>query len=383
MKATFNRVELLSAFSKMLLVAPERSPKPILKFVKLTVGGDATSLTATNLEMSLVLGLTATESALGSVLLPRCLEQFLIAAKDDCVNISTVDRKLIVACGEMQFESRPDDAGEFPDVQRFGGPRQKYEVAGASLNRLIDRTAFAADSESSRYALGGVLFDCDGKRLIGVATDGRRLSKIEFSAKSKGKWKPSDDSCIVPSEAIRVLAQLFDGHAGVAIECRTGSISFTGADVSFAARTIEGRFPKWRDVVCVNRNNYVSIQTPVSLLRDTITAVAFVTTPEFNGVEIEFDGSGKLRCSAGSGERGQATAIAVSSHFGEAVSTLIDPKYIMKFLDSLESDDVTLAFGKPDEAIILRTDDGSEYVVMPLRDDDYKTRAAAAGVTHT
>ena len=51
-------------------------------------------------------------------------------------------------------------------------------VAAADLKKLIRRTIFATDVESTRYALGGVLVELTAESIAMVGTDGRRLARM-------------------------------------------------------------------------------------------------------------------------------------------------------------------------------------------------------------
>ena len=52
------------------------------------------------------------------------------------------------------------------EEQRF------HEVPVRFFRELVRRTVFATDTESSRYALGGVLLEMHAEGIIAVATDG-------------------------------------------------------------------------------------------------------------------------------------------------------------------------------------------------------------------
>ncbi len=51
-------------------------------------------------------------------------------------------------------------------------------VRAADLRKLIRRTIFATDVESTRYALGGVLVELTAETITMVGTDGRRLARM-------------------------------------------------------------------------------------------------------------------------------------------------------------------------------------------------------------
>ena len=67
-----------------------------------------------------------------------------------------------------------------------------HVVAAADLRKLIRRTIFATDVESTRYALGGVLVELTAESITMVGTDGRRLAKMSAPAEAENDAAPPD-----------------------------------------------------------------------------------------------------------------------------------------------------------------------------------------------
>lgn len=135
----------------------------------------------------------------------------------------------------------------------------------AAMGKVCDR-------DSTRYALGGIFFERDSKgRPHAVATDGRRLvhatwvESDEFPESAGDRTAVPGFETILPAEAITAAAR------GAKLSARmqrmrpnlnsvliqepgangTVRVAATNYDTTAAAdvRSIEGRFPKWRDVV--------------------------------------------------------------------------------------------------------------------------------------
>ena len=144
---------------------------------------------------------------------------------------------------------------------------------------LVPRKIFPlgklADKESSRYALGGVLLerDQDG-RPIAIATDGRRLGYMTWSEDNPADlpavgvdtrpdpWfsaiVPLDDWNQAAKSAKPKSAALADRARNVVIGEQSASgekpalpiVATDGKQLSrLDSAPVEGRFPKWRDVI--------------------------------------------------------------------------------------------------------------------------------------
>ena len=70
----------------------------------------------------------------------------------------------------------------------------------------IELTVFAAARESTRYAIHGVLWEVEGKKLTLAATDGRRLALGHGALLGEGAASPSH--AIVPPKALSLFTRL-------------------------------------------------------------------------------------------------------------------------------------------------------------------------------
>ena len=185
MKITCDRESLLSAFQTAAMVAPSRSPKPILQNVKMVVSETGAILMATDMEIGIQIEVQGIQvDAAGSVIFPVArFGSILRESSDDKLLIEIDSQGVRVKGARSEFKLPSGNPDEFPSVATF--KEEKYHRLTARLfKELIRRTIFATDTESSRYALGGVLLEMEPTRLTGIATDGRRLAKMEGPAEA-------------------------------------------------------------------------------------------------------------------------------------------------------------------------------------------------------
>lgn len=137
----------------------------------------------------------------------------------------------------------------------------------------------ATDTESSRYALGGVLFERRDDTAFAVATDGRRLIAAEWQdATAAVDFPPvglgvlpapgsefAESGKVIPSADCLKLARTAKPKGRAAAKCpalqyvameeatANGRAKFAATDGETTAglevATMEGRFPTWRDVI--------------------------------------------------------------------------------------------------------------------------------------
>jgi len=156
------------------------------------------------------------------------------------------------------------------DAPQIGAATFAAALNWRQVEQIVGAVVPAADTETSRYALGGTLIDCrEGSMLTVVATDGRRLHAAYLQPASIAGETP--DHCVVPADAwsrlatvTRAAVRLIRGLAGKALaaDLRRGATTVEtdgtvmrlvwghgDLSVTVTARLIQGRFPRWRDVV--------------------------------------------------------------------------------------------------------------------------------------
>lgn len=164
-----------------------------------------------------------------------------------------IDHKLELGLQDtLQTEVNYDSLAELELYSQFSEqtapiPRSGRDFAAGELCKALAWSSLATDTESTRYALGGVCWD--GGYL--VATDGRRLHVVRIGACHVENQSAYATWNIIPSRAVGAivaLAKLFrDDTLSVRID--RDNIIVCGDVWRFTARLVEGRFPNWRQIV--------------------------------------------------------------------------------------------------------------------------------------
>ncbi len=371
MKITCNREQLLVAFQTAATVAPARSPKSILRNIKLEVTNDSSILMATDMEIGIRIDVEGIEvQTPGSVLLP--VSQFgsiLRESNDQTLSIVADTQGTIVSGDRSEFKLSAESPDEFPDVAAFDA-EAFCEVPARLFKELVRRTLFATDAESSRYALGGVLLEMTADKIIAVATDGRRLAKMEGPALCVGDYGSADTMTIVPSRAMQLMDRaLSDSDAEIKVVARANDILVKSQRVTIYSRLVEGRFPKWREVF-PDRQDSTKFEVSVGPLYSAIRQAAIVSSEESRGVDFTF-GEGNLVMAGLTAEIGESRVELPIPYTGELITVTLDHRFVADFLKVLDSDKtVTVDIQGSDSAALFLTDDGYGYVIMPLARDN-------------
>lgn len=370
MKLEIPREKLSHAFQTAATVAPPRSPKPVLQNVKLDVAEGMATLMATDLEVGIRIDLPDISTATpGSVLLPT--DRFgaiLRECSGAQFSIESDGRRITVQAEHSQFHLPAENPDEFPSVSAFA-EEAYHKMPARFLRELIRRTVFATDTESSRYALGGVLFEMDDKEVVAVGTDGRRLARQAGPAESFGGHGTGDNTTVVPARAMTLMERAMGSNTEeVALAVRANEALLRSQEVTIYARLVEGRFPKWRDVFPKD-DGMTRIELQTGPFYSAVRQAAIVTSEDRRGVDFRF-AEGKVRLAGHGAERGESLVEVPIAYEGNELAITLDPRFLGDFLKVLDADQTfAMKIRNAETAAVCETDDGYSYVVMPLARD--------------
>ncbi|RCS52717.1 DNA polymerase III subunit beta [Bremerella cremea] len=370
MKITFDREKFQQAFQTAAMVAPSRSPKPILQNVKLDATEKSAILMATDMEIGVRIEVEGIEvEQPGSIVLPVArFGSILKEVRDEKLSVQREESRTVVQAQHSKFTLSSEDPDEFPTVQGFAETKY-HEVSARVFKELIRRTLFATDTESGRYALGGVLLELGENSITAVATDGRRLAKMEGPATQVEGHGQTDAMTIVPSRAMQLIERsLTDLEATVQIASRTNDVLVKVGPATIYARLVEGRFPKWRDVLPEKRDA-AHIEMSVGPAFAALRQAAIVTSDESRGIDFTF-GNGSMILSSNTAEVGDSRVEIPIPFDGDPVEITMDHRFVADFYKVLGSENnFTLNIQNAESAALFSTDDNYDYVVMPLARD--------------
>ena len=367
MKITINRESFLSVFQIASMVAPSRSPKTILEYVKLSVQPKSVVLTATDMEIEARLDVPDVQvDTPGDVVIPVArLSLILRESTDDQLSIELVDDKVQIKGSNSKFELNIRNVDEFPEVDT-SNKDGTFEVSSGALKEVIRRTIFATDAESGRYALGGILIEFEEDQVIAVATDGRRLAKMSAGGQLNGDLPNSDSPTIVPSKTMNLIERVLgENEDKVQLSPRSNDLVLNFPKGTIYSRLVEGKFPKWRDVIPKRASSH-KLEIPVGPMYTAIRQAAIVASSESRGIDFTFD-SGTLSLDSNTAEVGTSHIQMPVPYDAEKLTITLDHRFFGDFLRVLEPEKTfTLDIEATDKAAYCVTDDGYSYVIMPL-----------------
>jgi DNA polymerase-3 subunit beta len=367
MKLHCHRPSLLTAFQIVGGVVPTRTPKDILKNVKLQAAGGAATLIGTDDEVGIRYEIPGVEiEAGGETLLPanRTIS-ILRELQDDGVDFSISDDTICIRSGHSEFKLAAIDPAGCPAVKEFE-EQQYHAISASSLREAVRRTIFATDVESTRYALGGVLLELEPDAVTLAATDSRRLATVKAACRAEGGPKVENTTPVVPRSAMTLIERSIEGdeESEVLIAIHANDVLVKSGRSTICSRLVEGRFPKYKDVI--PRDSKHVIDLVVGPFHAAVRQAQIVTNEESRGVDFSF-ANGQLTLNSRAADIGQSKVELPISFEGGDLTITFDPRYISEFLRVLDPEQqVKLHLTDGESAAVFRTDDAYTYVIMPL-----------------
>lgn len=365
MKILCQRDVLSTGLQNVGAVVPARTPKDILKNVKLHVRDHKAILIATDQEVGMRYELPEVEAdSEGEVLLPlQRLSAILREVPEDVVSLDVDEEALRLRCGHSDFRLSVSDPAEFPDVPAFADGAC-HTVPSKPLQQAIERTLFATDPQSTQYALGGVLLDFGAEGLSLAATDGRRLAVCRVPSTAGGTGDAAAQP-VVPAKAMSIIERSLSPESEeVRIAVHAHDVMVQAGRATISARLVQGRFPPYRDVV--PRESKVQIELVAGPLHSAVRQAMIVMNEESHGVDFRFQ-DGTLTLESQGTDVGTSRIDVPIAYDGEGLVVTFNPRFLAEFLRVLEpAASVSLQLIDANSAAVFRVGEQYTYVVMPL-----------------
>jgi DNA polymerase-3 subunit beta len=362
MKFLCDRQQLQEAFGIVAGVVPAKTPKPIVQNVLARAEKDGLTLFATDFELSARVHLDAVKvTKAGNALLPaRETAALLREITDPTVSFSTKDQRTTLESGGGSFVLLGDDPEKFPREVELKGSKS-VELPAGRFVEMIQRTAFAAAREETRYAINGALLECKDGTLRLVATDGRRLALTYASLAGK---TPAVKE-VVPLRALQAILRAIPEQSEETLEILFGErqVGLKLGSTLLVSQLLEANFPEYEGVIPK------AADTSVDLSRDLLAAnlrrVAILASNDVRMVRLNFTAS-TLEMAAENSSVGRAEVVMEADVKGAGGAVSFNPDYLLDALKVAERDVVRLDMTDESTPVKFTLGEAFTYVLMPI-----------------
>ena len=301
-------------------------------------------------------GITKIQNVVSSkATLPILSNVLLETTKKSTVRLYATDLDIGISC-DIPVQILEEGAITIPDFKNTEAILIDQDI----LKKMFKMTAFAVSHEEARYILNGVLLEIEGNIIRLVATDGRRLAKIEKKITSPiGK----EIKLIIPSKAVYEVSRNLKENGHVSLLTNANQMLFDVDHVLIATRIIEGDYPNYNQVIPEEQETKITLNTQEFL--SAIKRANLLTTPDFQAVKFEVFKE-KLVVSKITPDLGESREEVKIQYGGSEMIVGFNPHFFIEALKNINSEEISLELLGADKPGVIRMQEYL-YLALPMR----------------
>lgn len=361
MKIKTSKENLLTGIQTVQNIVSGKSTLPILSNMLMETHSEAVKINTTDLDIGISCEIPVSVYEEGAITIPaKKFSDIIRELPVGDITISTKKNNQIDIEGQnCHFKLIGLPKEEFPKFPEFK-EKEVVQIEQGVLKEMFRLTTFAVSHEESRYILNGVLIEISKETIRLVATDGRRLAKIE---KKLPKPAKKDITIIIPTKAIQEINRNLKDDGLLSLLTNSNQILFDVDGTLIVTRIIEGEFPNYNQVIPEPVTPKIKINTQNLLA--AIRRANLLTTPDFQAVKFEVF-KDKLIVSKTTPDVGESREEIPVEYGGAELIVGFNPHFFIDVLKNISGEAIELELAGPDKPGVMRLKDYL-YLALPMR----------------
>lgn len=367
MKFEVSSSELLSQLQVSSGVIASTTVIPILEDFLFSLAGNKLTVTASNLETTIVSKLDVVGSENGEIAIPaKILLETLKALPGQPVSIimdqETMGVTIKSSYGEYKLTG--DNPVDFPELPKEVDT-ENFSLNSDTLNKAISNTLFATSNDEMRAAMKGVYAQVDFNKIIFVATDAHKLVRYTVG----GIVSESTASFIVPSKSLALLKGALIADTDVRISHNATNAFFSFDDTILICRLIDAKYPDYNAVIPVDNPHTLNVLRKD--FQNSLRRIAIYANKSTNQVIVNINDNSITISAQDLDFSNEATEVLSCTYDGEPMTIGFNAKFLGEMLGVLNTEEVTLNLSTPNRAGILLPQEQEDHeelmmLVMPV-----------------
>jgi len=352
-------VEALATCSRA--AATRSGALPALSGIRLETAGDTLRLAASDLDLTVQVGMGVGGAADGVCVVPARLTTDIVRALDSgAVVFSAEENEAQISSGRSQFNVRLLPAEEFLRLPEPAAEAVTLEAA--EFVEALQQVVRAASHDDARPILTGVLMAAEAGGLRLVATDSYRLAMRDLPGAS---LLAEGQHVLVPGRALGELARVLAGAKEVTLRLAADEAGFEVGSTRLTTRLIDGQFPNYQQLIPSGYPNRLVVSKDALL--DAVRRVKLLAR-EATPIRVALRADG-VELTAITQDVGQAREELDAKYEGAEMTVAFNPEFLIDGAEAIPGDEVVLETLDALKPATLRPTEGSGflYLLMPVR----------------
>ena len=373
MKFIVSSSALLKQLSSINGVVTNNPVVPILENFLFEINDSTLTITASDLETSMITQLNVEAKENGRIAAPaKILLETLKNLPDQPVTF-TIDEEtytIEISSSNGRYKLSGENATDFPRVPVVQGA-SAIEIPSNVLGRAINKTIFAVSNDELRPAMTGIFVQLRNDNVTFVATDGHRLLRYRRTDISTNQ----EASLIIPRKAFMLLKSTLPSEpTAVKVEFNQSNAFFSFDNIRMICRLIDERYPDYENVIPVQNPNKLVIDR-LDLL-SSVKRISIYSNKTTHQIRLKLTGS-EMQVSAEDLDFSNEANERLSCQYeGEDMEIGFNAKFLMEMLNNIDSDEITFELSTPNRAgllmpIVNEENESVLMLVMPVMLNNY------------
>jgi DNA polymerase III subunit beta len=371
-KVTVPQERLKRALGLALHAVVGKSMLPVVSNILLTTdGANHLKISATNLEIAIVVRISAQIERPGAISLPARLLSDVVGdfpAEPVTLDMDSRTQSVQLTCGRFECAIKGIEADEFPLIPSHDGHAASATFAPEVLRSAIHQVAFAASADDTRPVLTGVRIALAGAVASFAAADGFRLT---FRDITLDEPVAATQEVVIPARAMQTLGKVLtsvEGDVELLIADDGNRVLFRAEGLELVSRMIDGRYP---NVARYRGMDFAAVlEIDTKELAKEVKLASYFAAASSNSIRLALepgaDGRGAL--SANAAEVGENTSAHDAALRGPGGTVALNAGFLADGIAAITTPTIALYLNSAQQPVALRGvgDDSYTYVAMPM-----------------
>lgn len=364
---TIDRESLLNKLRIVEKITIQRGIQPVLANILFDAKDNELTLSATDLDLYVVVKTTVVIKEEGKITLPaKKLVEIASKLPDKPVEFSLNKETNVVkiTCGASKFEIVGISAAEFPVSDEDFSSATELTIDTAPFLKSIKNTIYAVAGYENRNIISGVLCKIQKNKLEMAATDGNRLTRTVEEVQTVNE---NETKIVIPSKTLQEFSRIcsFVTEEQVQLFVSKAKLLIKSNSFAIRSRLLEGEYPPYEQLIPKSTTYEVTISREE--LINSLERVSCMVNERTSVVKFDFSAN-KLSLKAETPNSGASEDEIICDFPDESLTISFNYKYVLDSLRTMESGKTKIGMTGSATATVFKPEDADNYIclIMPV-----------------
>lgn len=375
MKFTCSQKDFSNNLLSVGRVIPSRPTHPILgnALVAADQKKQKIDITGFDLNLGLCISFTAEVEVGGQIVMPaKLLREIISRLPNGDITIESANNSVILTSQTGKYEIQGMGAEEFPSLPEISS-QDEVTMLTETLTDGLQGALFATSDDETRQVLTGLHIIVRRKTIEFAATDGHRLALVEidnpipYDETAKEMFDHEEFfEATIPARALKELEKMMSQSEKLGIWLDPGQVVFKTVSQRLTSRTLEGKYPAYRQLIPTQFNCQVVVDRKQLLL--AMERIAILAPNDVIEFKLDSDKQ-EVALSVEAQDVGSGRESVFAQITGEELTIGFNAKYAIESLKNLKSNEVLIKLNSANSPVIFTPLNGAKvtHLLMPVQ----------------